>query len=132
MAQHGSRELTTDTTTAHAGCLCCRSGDLSRRRVMAAAGAWSASAMLPSIARAQTPSLVDTHHHFYPPDYQKAWLDWEVAHKLPHFPSRVPGPRANTGGEKDTTGTRTAALSLAATPGVGFGAGGEAASRMVR
>src|SRR5690242_12197260 len=29
--------------------------------------------------------LIDTHHHFYPPTYQKAWADWEDQHKIPHL-----------------------------------------------
>src|SRR5215469_10820567 len=29
--------------------------------------------------------LIDTHHHFYPPPYQKAWADWEDQRKIPHL-----------------------------------------------
>jgi predicted TIM-barrel fold metal-dependent hydrolase len=135
MAQHGSRELTTDTNTAHAtDCRCCGFGHPSRRRFMAAVGAWSGTAALPGgIALSQTaPTLIDTHHHFYPPDYQKAWLDWEVARKLPHFPSQVAWTRARTVEEMDKHGIKTAVLSLASTPGVWFDAGPAAATRMVR
>ena len=38
--------------------------------------------------------LIDTHHHFYAPEYQKAWLDWEEKRKLPHFPQQVGWSRA--------------------------------------
>ena len=66
---------------------------------MAAAGAFGATAMLPeSVALAQMASnLIDTHHHFYPPDYQKAWLDWEDARKIPGVGPQV-GPQQGQGG----------------------------------
>ena len=101
---------------------------------MAAAGAWGTMATLSgSLALGQTaPGLIDTHHHFYPPDYQKAWLDWEAARKLPHFPTQVAWTRAKTIEEMDKSGIKTAILSLASTPGVWFDAGPEAASRMAR
>ena len=101
---------------------------------MTAVGAWGATAMLSGgIALGQTASnLIDTHHHFYPPDYQKAWLDWEDARKLPHFPTQVAWTRAKAIEEMDKNGIKTAVLSIASTPGVWFDTGPEAASRMVR
>ena len=135
MSQDMSRELTTDNGTHHAGdCPCCQFGRPSRRLLMMAVGAWGATAMLPGgIALGQTTSnLIDTHHHFYPPDYQKAWLDWEDARKLPHFPTQVTWTRAKTVEEMDKNGIKTAVLSIASRPGVGFNASPEAASRMVR
>lgn len=101
---------------------------------MTAVGAWSATAILPGgIALGQmTSNLIDTHHHFYPPDYQKAWLDWEDARKIPHFPTQVAWTRAKAIEEMDKNGIKTAVLSIASTPGVWFDTGPEAASRMVR
>src|SRR6266567_3541803 len=115
-------------------CPCCQLGRASRRGFMAAAGAFGAMAMLPeSVALAQTASnLIDTHHHFYPPDYQKAWLDWEDARKIPHFPTQVAWTRAKTIEEMDRNGIKTAVLSIASTPGVWFDGAAEAASRMAR
>src|SRR5882672_11228681 len=103
-------------------CPCCQSGLPSRRRFMAAAGAWGTTAMLPgSVALAQTASnLIDTHHHFYPPEYQKAWLDWEDARKIPHFPTQVAWTRAKAIEEMDRNSIKTAVLSIACTPGVWF------------
>src|SRR5947209_11518641 len=114
------------------GCSCRQGDGLSRRRFMAAAGAFGAAAMLPgSAALAQSaPNLIDTHHHFYPPEYQKAWLDWEDARKIPHFPTQVAWTRAKTIEEMDRNGIKTAVLSIASTPGVWFDGGPEAASRM--
>src|SRR6201992_3665422 len=63
---------------------------LSRRRFVAGAVALGAAAMLPSKPALAAPAtLIDTHHHFYPPEYQKLWLDYEDAHKQPHFPGQV-------------------------------------------
>src|SRR4051794_25504218 len=66
----------------------------SRRGFVQALGAFGAVGAA-SLAGCGTPSmmaspdLVDTHHHFYPPEYQKAWLDWEDERKIPHFPQQV-------------------------------------------
>ena len=48
---------------------------VSRRKLLAGAGALAAAAALPKAARAQGAKVIDTHHHFYPPAYQKAWID---------------------------------------------------------
>ena len=88
MSRNIANEIATDHGTQRASdCPCCQFDWPSRRRFMAAAGAWGTMAMLPgSIALGQTTShLIDTHHHFYPPDYQKAWLEWEDARKIPHL-----------------------------------------------
>jgi 6-methylsalicylate decarboxylase len=79
------------------------------------------AAKLPARAKAQgTSRLIDTHCHFFPPEYQKLWLDWETQRKLPHFPSQVTWSRAKTIEDMDQSGIRTAILSVASTPGVWF------------
>jgi predicted TIM-barrel fold metal-dependent hydrolase len=83
-------------------------------------------------ASGATPKLIDTHHHFYPPEYEKARLAWESARKIP--------PNAQVAGwsvqksleELDKGGVRTGILSLASTPGVWFDAGAPAAVKMAR
>ena len=68
------------------GCACC-GPSTSRRRFLAGTAALGAAAMLTGLpALAQQRTLIDTHLHFYPPEYQKLWLGWEEARKLPHFP----------------------------------------------
>lgn len=65
-------------------CGCCTS----RRRFLAGAAAFGASAALPAAPAAAQPAstkLIDTHHHFYPPAYQKAWGEWEDKRKIPHL-----------------------------------------------
>ena len=67
-----------------ATCSCC----VSRRTFLASAAAVGATALLPgedASAQAAPAKLIDTHHHFYPPVYMKAWLDWEDQRKIPHF-----------------------------------------------
>lgn len=68
------------------GCACCGTSP-SRRRFLTGAAAVGVAAMLPATSKAQgAPTLIDTHCHFFPPAYQKLWLDWETQRKLPHFP----------------------------------------------
>jgi 6-methylsalicylate decarboxylase len=111
-------------------CTCCQ---LSRRAFIAGAAALGAAAALPiRPSAAQTATLIDTHHHFFPPAYQKAWLDWEDAHKAPHFPSQVAWSKSKAIEEIDKAGIRTAVLSIASTPGVWFDLDAEKASQMAR
>jgi predicted TIM-barrel fold metal-dependent hydrolase len=115
------------------GCPC--SGSLSRRGFMAGAAALGSAALWPNrpaLAQGGSRTVVDTHHHFYPPAYQEAWLDWEKKRNIPHFPSQVAWNKEAAIEEMDKNGVRTAMLSLASTPGVWFDTGPEAASRMVR
>src|ERR1700737_1882305 len=91
----------------------------SRRHFLTGMAAIGGAAMLPITAKAQgAPDLIDTHHHFYPPEYQKLWIDWEEKRKLPHFPGQVAWSRAKAIEEMDRNGVRTAIQSVASTPGL--------------
>ena len=112
-------------------CTCCH---LSRRGFIggaAALGLATALSAKPSAA-APTATLIDTHHHFFPPAYQKAWLEWEAARKVPHFPSQVAWSKSNAIEQMDEAGIRTAVLSIASTPGIWFDLDAERASQMAR
>src|SRR3974377_497261 len=62
----------------------------SRRGFLAGSAAVIGAGMLPAgWGGGRQEKLIDTHHHFYPPEYQKLWLDWEDARKSPHFPGQV-------------------------------------------
>jgi predicted TIM-barrel fold metal-dependent hydrolase len=107
---------------------------LSRRGFIGGAAALGLTSTLlakPSTA-APIATLIDTHHHFFPPAYQKAWLEWEDAHKVPHFPSQVAWSKSKAIEQMDETGIRTAVLSIASTPGVWFDLDAEKASQMAR
>jgi len=108
--------------------------ELSRRGFLGGMGALGAAALLPSCASTGEGRgrLIDTHHHFYAPAYQKAWLDWEDARKIPHFQTQVHWSRAGAIEAMDKAGVRTAVLSLASTPGVWFDLSPAEAARMAR
>jgi predicted TIM-barrel fold metal-dependent hydrolase len=114
----------------HPACGC--AAHLSRRRFMTGAAALGAAAALPHSARGEAARLIDTHHHFYAPAYQKAWLDWDEAHKITPFPSQVAWTREKAVEEMDKNDVRTGILSVPSTPGLWFNGGPEAAARMAR
>jgi predicted TIM-barrel fold metal-dependent hydrolase len=107
----------------------------SRRQFLAGAAAFGAAAVLPgesTPAQAAAQKLIDTHHHFYPPAYQKAWADWEDTRKLPHFGVQSAWTPANDIEAMDKNGVTTSILSLASTPGVWFDTGADKAHDMAR
>jgi predicted TIM-barrel fold metal-dependent hydrolase len=114
-----------------------RDGGTSRRQFLTSLAALGLGATLPAgaaLAQGGAPrlSLVDTHHHFYAPEYQKAWLDWEDQRKLPHNALQASWTPAQSLEEMDRNGVRAAVLSLPSTPGLWFNQGNEAAVRMAR
>jgi predicted TIM-barrel fold metal-dependent hydrolase len=122
-----------DSLHPQAGCSCC--GVLSRRQVLTGLGAAGAAAVLPgglALGQSAGAAQIDTHLHFYPPAYQKAWFDWENARKLRHFPTQVTWTREKAVEAMDKSNVRTSVLSLASTPGLWFDTGPEAANRMAR
>src|SRR5882672_6942483 len=96
-------------------CTCCH---LSRRGFIGGAAVLGLAGVLfakPSVA-APAATLIGTRHHFFPPAYQKAWLEWEDARRVPHFPSQVAWSKTKAIEEMDEAGIRTAVLSIASTP----------------
>ncbi len=72
------------------------------------------------LAQSKTSALIDTHHHFYPPEYHRAWLDWENKRGIPHFAQQEAWTLDNAFKDMDKAGVSKAILSLASTPGVWF------------
>ncbi len=106
-----------------------------RRGFVGALGAFGLSAALPACTTASVnaaPERIDTHHHFYPPEYQSAWFAWEDERKIPHFPRQLGWSVQKALADMDKAGVRTSMLSLASTPGVWFDAGPAAAIKMAR
>jgi len=107
----------------------------SRRQFLAAAATLGAATMFTAESRwasAQSSKLIDTHHHFYPPVYQKAWSDWEDQRKIPHLGIQLAWSRDQDIEAMDKNGITTSILSLASTPGTWFDAGAQAAHDMAR
>jgi predicted TIM-barrel fold metal-dependent hydrolase len=98
--------------------------DTSRRHFLkTAAGAGvlglaGASSILDATARST--NVIDTHHHVYPPSYMKAWLDYEVAKGLPHFPTQVAWTIEGAVEAMDKAGVSKSIISAASTPGLWF------------
>jgi predicted TIM-barrel fold metal-dependent hydrolase len=112
-------------------CACCTS----RRQFLAGAAAFGAASVYSNgkpLAQPAKPKLIDTHHHFYPPAYQKAWFDWEDQRRIPHFATQVAWSREKAVEDMDRNGITTAILSIASTPGVWLDSGPEAAAGIVR
>lgn len=113
------------------GCSC----HASRRGFLAGAAAFAATAVLPETktpALAAPAKLIDTHHHFYPPAYQKAWAAWEDARKIPHLGVQLAWTRDKAFEAMDKAGITTGVLSLPSTPGVWFDQGAAKAHDMAR
>ncbi|MFZ0423511.1 MAG: amidohydrolase family protein [Xanthobacteraceae bacterium] len=111
------------------GCEC----HSSRRQFLAGAAAFGAAAVLPGAAtpaHAAASKLIDTHHHFYPPAYQKTQIDWEDQRKVPHFAVQTAWTPQNDIEAMDKNGVTTSILSLASTPGVWFDEGASKAHDM--
>jgi predicted TIM-barrel fold metal-dependent hydrolase len=112
-------------------CGCCAS----RRQFLAGAAALGATALVPRhVADAQPApaKLIDVHHHYYPPVYQKAQLDWEDQRKVPHFGVQAAWTRDNDLDAMDKNGITTSVLSLASTPGTWFDGTSKTAEYMAR
>jgi len=105
-----------------------------RREFVGALGAIGAAhlAGCSTSSVAEKKTLVDTHHHFYAPEYQNAWLEWEKKRSIPHFSQQVGWSRAKALEDMDKAGVQTAILSLASTPGVWFDAPTPDVARMAR
>jgi len=90
-------------------------------RALVAAGAGTALAGCAMPTTSSGPArVIDTHHHYYPPEYQKAWLDYEDKRGIPHFTSQVNWSVQGALADMDAAGVRTAVLSIASTPGTWF------------
>ena len=105
-----------------------------RREFVGALGAMGAAylAGCSTNSPSENTNIIDTHHHFYAPEYQNAWLEWEKKRNIPHFQQQVGWSRAKALEDMDKAGVRTAILSLASTPGVWFDAPLPEITRMAR
>ena len=94
----------------------------SRREFMAALAAASAAAALPSVSLAQSQekkgatkhrAVIDTHFHFWAPEYAQLSREWGEAHHSPADPRIAKWSPQGALEEMDRGGVQTAMLSLA-------------------
>jgi len=109
----------------------------SRRGFLAGAAASGAAALLPGsdqpAAAAPAPvRLIDTHHHFYPPAYQKVWGDWMAERKRSARGVQMDWTAERDSEALDKAGIGTALLSVASTPGTWFDGTAKTAEAMAR
>ncbi|MFM9971280.1 MAG: amidohydrolase family protein [Burkholderiales bacterium] len=98
---------------------------------VAVTGSVGSMASCASIAANAPRRLVDTHFHFFPESYEKAWIEWQQKNKVPV--SVQPGWTPKRALEvMDKGGVATSLLSLASTPGTWFDQGAAAADRWAR
>jgi 6-methylsalicylate decarboxylase len=112
------------------GCSC----HASRRGFLTGVAAFAATAVAPEMktpALAAPARLIDTHHHYYPPAYQKTQIGWEDQRKVPHG-VHDSWTREQDIEAMDKNGITTAVLSLASTPGTWFDQGAEKAHNWAR
>ena len=115
-------------------CAACDTGRTTRRQFLAGAGAAAAAATLPApaVLGQSAPTLIDTHHHFYPPSYLATQKEYEGKRNVPPFPGVFDWTPARALEQLDKNGVRMAVLSLASTPGLWFDQGPAAAAKTVR
>ena len=115
-------------------CLACAASFSSRRQFLTGLGAAGAAAMLsaPAVRAQTTKTLIDTHHHFYPPSYLAQEKEWEDVRKIPPYPGVFDWTPARDIEMMDKNGVRTTVVSLASTPGLWFDAGADNAAKTAR
>ena len=100
---------------------------------LAAAGvAASAGASFAQSAKPSHRGVIDTHHHFWAPEYKQLSMDWDDAHHSRHAPTLVSWTPEVTLAEMDKGGVKTAVLSLASIRDGFWGLDPQAATKMVR
>ncbi|AMN43271.1 TIM-barrel fold metal-dependent hydrolase [Rhodoplanes sp. Z2-YC6860] len=115
-------------------CPACGDRGLSRRGFMAGLAATTAAAALgaPAVHAQGAKTLIDTHHHFYPPSYLQMQKDYESKRNIPPYPGVFDWTPAKAIENMDKNGIRTAVISLASTPGLWFDTGADEAAKIVR
>jgi 6-methylsalicylate decarboxylase len=110
--------------------------DNTRRQFLASLAAASAAAMLPAgevFAQAAKPhGIIDTHHHFYAPEYKAASDEFGAQFHIPPIPLITSWTPEQSLEEMDKGGIQTSVISLPSTPGLWFNKGPEMAVKMSR
>lgn len=110
----------------------------SRRDILAGLAVAGALATLPArdlaaqTAKPRHHGVIDTHHHFWAPDYLKAQVGWEDQRHIPHYPTMSTWTPQVSLEEMDRGGVKTALLSLASISQGFWGLDAQAATAVVR
>jgi predicted TIM-barrel fold metal-dependent hydrolase len=86
----------------------------------------------PAVHAQGAKTLIDTHHHFYPPSYLAQQKEFEGRRHIPPYPDMFDWTPARDIELMDKNGICTAVVSLASTPGLWFDAGAENAAKTAR
>jgi 6-methylsalicylate decarboxylase len=111
----------------------CACRPVSRREFLRAGGALAAMGALHGCASMEPGQnrFIDTHHHFFPPEYAKAWGDWQRERKMPLTSNEGWTPAVSLKA-MEQGGVSTALVSLASTPGTWFDLPAAQVPRMAR
>jgi len=108
----------------------------SRRQILGGLAAASAASLLPTEAlfaqAAPAHNIIDTHHHFYPPDYRAASDEWNGTRHIPPIPLITSWTPEQSLAEMDKGGIQLSVVSLPSTPGLWFDKGPDMAVKMSR
>ena len=108
----------------------------SRRTVLGSIAAVGAGALLPTLApdakAADKPRRIDTHHHFFAPEWKEAELDWVAKTHGFMFPGNRDWTVDKSLEDMEKGGVSTSVLSLASIPGNWFGGDPNTAVRLSR
>ena len=111
-------------------------GKQDRRQFLAGLAASGAATLLPAgelVAQPAPPrGIIDTHHHFYAPEYKQASQDFNGQFHIPPIPLTDSWTPEQSLAEMDKGGVQLAVLSLPSTPGLWFNKGPEMAVKMSR
>jgi 6-methylsalicylate decarboxylase len=101
-------------------CACNQRRDFLKKFAGIAAVSGSLGLTLPALSNNPSPSIIDTHHHFFPPEYKKAWEDWAAQRKLALVGDQGIWTVEKSLSVMDEAGVKKSILSLASTPGLWF------------
>ena len=111
-------------------------GDQNRRRFLTGLAAAGAATILPSDALLAQPAaprgVIDTHHHFYAPEYKQASDEFNSQFHIPPIPLITSWTPEQSLAEMDKGGVQLSVVSLPSTPGLWFNKGPEMAVKMSR
>ncbi len=110
--------------------------DQGRRQFLTGLASAGAAVVLPSTQLFAQPAvphgIIDTHHHFYPPEYKQAGDEFGAQFHIPPIPLTASWTPEQSLAEMDKGGVQLSVVSLPSTPGLWFNKGPDMAVKMSR